>query len=75
MASLTQAQLSFLFRQEWLIQFGLANIFHGGRNCYSIYMTLMHISLGVYATLIAFLMYFFCECPGNAQPSQCTNVR
>jgi hypothetical protein len=62
MPSLTLAQFSFLYRQEQLITFSLLNVFYGVCDCSLIHMRLMHLSSGVYATLVAFLVYFFCEC-------------
>jgi hypothetical protein len=61
MSSLTTAQLSFLFRQESLIEFGLGSVFYGVYNGSWIHMTLMDLSPGVYAALVAFLVYFFRE--------------
>jgi hypothetical protein len=63
MASITPAQFSFLVRQEFLLTFGLFNVFYGvcdGTS--SAHMELMCLSPGVYVTLVAFLGYFFCEC-------------
>jgi hypothetical protein len=63
MSSLTSAQFSFLVQQEKLIAFGLGNVFHGACDCSLIHMRLMfHYQLGVYTTLVAFLVYFFCQC-------------
>jgi hypothetical protein len=74
MSSLTPAQFSFLYQQEWIIQFGLLNVFYGGYNDnYDslFHMRLMHVSLGVYMILVIFLVYFFCECllmPNQSMP-------
>ena len=65
--SLTSAQFSFLVRQEALIEFGLESVFYGAVcNSLLIHVRLMYLSLGVYVTLVAFLVYFFCECFSSA---------
>jgi hypothetical protein len=62
MSDLNPAQFRFLYRQEFLIQFGLLNGFYGASNDPLSRMRLiMCLSPGVYVTLIAFLVYFFCE--------------
>jgi hypothetical protein len=61
MSSLTQARFSFLYRQEMLITFGISNAFYGVYIGSLLHMEIICPSTGVYATLVAFLMYFFCE--------------
>jgi hypothetical protein len=61
MTSLTPTQFSFLFRQEWLIFFGLTNVFYGLCNDSLVHIPLTYLLPGVYATLVTFLVYFFCK--------------
>jgi hypothetical protein len=42
MSSLAQTHISFLYRQEWLIQFGLGNVFYGVCSDFLIHMILMY---------------------------------
>jgi hypothetical protein len=65
MSSLTPAQFSFLFRQEWLINFGLDNVLYGLCHASLIHMRLMRLQPGIYTTLVAFLGYFFGENLGH----------
>jgi hypothetical protein len=61
MSDLTPARISFLFRQGSLIEFGLGNALHGICNGSLLHLRLTYSLSGVYATLVAFLLYFLCE--------------
>jgi hypothetical protein len=63
----TSAQFSFLYRQEWLITFGLNNVFYGVCHDLLIHTRLMYRQSGIYTTLVAFLVYFFCESLDHTQ--------
>jgi hypothetical protein len=71
MSSLTSAQFSFLYRQEWLIVFGLSNVFYGISDDQLIHTRLMRLQTGIYTTLVAFLVYFFCESLDNTPSTTC----
>jgi hypothetical protein len=65
MSSPTPARFSFLLRQESLIDFGLTNVFYGVCHDQLIHTRLRHLQSGIYTTLVAFLVYFFCESLGR----------
>jgi hypothetical protein len=66
MSTLSPGQFSFLYRQESLIEFGLSNVFYGLCHDQLIHTRLMCPQSGVYTTLVAFLVYFFCESLGHS---------
>jgi hypothetical protein len=71
MSSRAPAKFSFLYRQESLIAFGLCDVFDGVYNVSFVRMRLTYLTPGVYATLVAFLVYYFCECLGYATIKRC----
>jgi hypothetical protein len=67
MSSLTPAQFLFLYRQQQLITFGLLNVFYGVCQWFIDSFETNASSPGVYVALVALLVYFFCECLGQAR--------